>query len=106
MPGDLPNLGIEPRSALHVVSLPSEPPGKPVIPSNGAQIRRIKERAKIRTDLNEIEIILLLSFRINENRSFLKKKIWTKQTNHYPNLSRKRRDITDTTEIKNHKILL
>ena len=70
MPGDLPNLGIEPRSALHVVSLPSEPPGKPVIPSNGAQIRRIKERAKIRTDLNEIEIILLLSFRINENRSF------------------------------------
>ena len=30
-PGDLPNLGIEPRSpALQVDSLPSEPPGKPI----------------------------------------------------------------------------
>ena len=29
-PGDLPNPGIEPRSpALQVVSLPTEPPGKP-----------------------------------------------------------------------------
>ena len=29
-PGDLPNPGIQPRSlALQVVSLPSEPPGKP-----------------------------------------------------------------------------
>ena len=31
-PGDLPNLGIKPRSpALQVDSLPSEPPGKPRI---------------------------------------------------------------------------
>ena len=31
-PGDLPHLGIEPRSpALQVDSLPSEPPGKPEI---------------------------------------------------------------------------
>ena len=30
LPGDLPNPGIKPRSpALHVDSLPSEPPGKP-----------------------------------------------------------------------------
>ena len=30
LPGDLPNLGMEPRSpALQVDSLPSEPPGKP-----------------------------------------------------------------------------
>ena len=30
-PGDLPNLGIEPRSpGLQAVSLPSEPPGKPL----------------------------------------------------------------------------
>ena len=30
-PGDLPNLGIEPRSpALHVDALSSEPPGNPV----------------------------------------------------------------------------
>ena len=30
-PGDLPNLGIEPRSpALQADALPSEPPGKPV----------------------------------------------------------------------------
>src|SRR5574341_1194318 len=28
-PGDLPNLGIEPRSALQANSLLSEPPGKP-----------------------------------------------------------------------------
>ena len=29
-PGDIPDPGIEPRSpALQVVSLPSEPPGKP-----------------------------------------------------------------------------
>ena len=32
-PGDLPNPGIEPRSpTLEVDSLPSEPPGKPVLP--------------------------------------------------------------------------
>ena len=30
--GDLPNPGVEPRSpVLQVVSLPSEPPGKPII---------------------------------------------------------------------------
>ena len=30
-PGDLPNLGIEPRSpALQADSLPAEPPGKPI----------------------------------------------------------------------------
>ena len=28
-PGDLPNPGMEPRSALQVDSLPSEPPGMP-----------------------------------------------------------------------------
>ena len=32
-PGDLPNLGIEPKSpALQVDSLPAEPPGKPKLP--------------------------------------------------------------------------
>ena len=31
-PGDLPNLGIEPGSAtLQADSLPSEPPGKPIL---------------------------------------------------------------------------
>ena len=29
IPGDLPNPGIKPKSALQVDSLPSEPPGKP-----------------------------------------------------------------------------
>ena len=36
-PGDLPNPGIEPRSlALQVDSLPSEPPGKPMITRVGS----------------------------------------------------------------------
>ena len=30
-PGDFPNPGTEPRSALQADSLPSEPPGKPIL---------------------------------------------------------------------------
>ena len=38
-PGDLPNPGIEPRSpALQADSLPSEPPGKPIIPHAAAKL--------------------------------------------------------------------
>ena len=39
-PGDLPNLGVEPRSpALQADSLPSKPPGKPPQIWNASQIQ-------------------------------------------------------------------
>ena len=37
-PGNIPNLGIEPRSPeLQAGALTSEPPGKPILPSNQLQ---------------------------------------------------------------------
>ena len=40
-PGDLPNLGVEPRSpALQANALTSEPPGKPENEKNGKEIHR------------------------------------------------------------------
>ena len=38
LPGDLPNPGTEPRSALQADSLPSEPPGKPRVTQSKGEI--------------------------------------------------------------------
>ena len=45
-PGDLPDLGIKPESsALQADSLPSEPPGKPILDHSVELLKKKKKKA-------------------------------------------------------------
>ena len=70
-PGDLSNLGIEPRSSMLQVNETSEPPGKPIL--EAPQIKCARNPQMMDRDYLHIsEILLILPVANRENTTFRK----------------------------------